>query len=93
MARTILIIELLMGATLLLGMFLARAKAFRAHGICQSIVIILNLAPIALFMLPAFRKGILPGLPAQRFIPILRRKTFPHQMGKGQAVFLTDLPE
>jgi plastocyanin len=65
MARTILIIELLMGATLLLGMFLARAKAFRAHGICQSIVIILNLAPIVLFMVPAFRKGIVPGLPAQ----------------------------
>jgi plastocyanin len=65
MARTILIIELLMGATLLLGMFLARAKAFRAHGTCQSIVIILNLAPILLFMLPALRKGILPGLPAQ----------------------------
>jgi len=65
MARTILIIELLMGATLLLGMFLARAKAFRAHGICQSIVIILNLAPIGLFMLPAFRKGVVPGLPAQ----------------------------
>ena len=65
MARTILTIELLMGATLLLGMFLARAKAFRAHGICQSIVIILNLAPIVLFMLPAFRKAIVPGLPAQ----------------------------
>jgi plastocyanin len=65
MAKSILIIELLMGAMLLLGMFLARAKAFRAHGICQSIVIILNLAPIALFMLPAFRKGIVPGIPAQ----------------------------
>ena len=64
MAKTILIIELVMGATLLAGMLLARARKFSAHGACQSIVIILNLAPIILFMLPAFRKGVAPGLPS-----------------------------
>lgn len=64
MAKTILAIELLMGATLVAGMFLARAKHFRAHGICQTVVIMLNLAPILAFMVPAFRSTIAPGLPA-----------------------------
>ena len=64
MAKTILTIELLMGAALLLGMLLARAKRFRAHGICQATVVILNLVPIMLFMLPEFRSAVAPGLPA-----------------------------
>lgn len=51
-----------MGTTLLGGMFLARAKWFRAHGACQSFVIILNLAPIISFMVPAFRTSVVPGL-------------------------------
>jgi hypothetical protein len=59
--------------TLLAGMFLARAKRFRAHGICQTFVVILNLAPITAFMLPAFRSGVMPGLAAhlgERFYAI-----------------------
>jgi plastocyanin/uncharacterized membrane protein YozB (DUF420 family) len=64
MAKTILIIELLMGVALLAGMLLARAQRFRAHGICQTFVVILNLAPILAFMLPGFRSGIVSGLPA-----------------------------
>jgi len=54
-----------MGAVLLLGMLLARAGRYRAHGICQSAVVILNLAPILVFMLPGFRTAIVPALPAQ----------------------------
>ena len=53
-----------MGATLLVGMLLARARNFRAHGICQSVVVILNLAPIMAFMVPAFRTAVTPRLPA-----------------------------
>jgi plastocyanin len=64
MAKTILIIELIMGATLLAGMLLARAGHFRAHGICQSAVVVFNLAPILAFMLPEFRTAVAPGLPA-----------------------------
>lgn len=63
MARTILIVELLMGVTLLAGMLLARARRFHAHGLCQSAVVLLNLVPIIAFMVPAFRSGIVPGLP------------------------------
>jgi plastocyanin/uncharacterized membrane protein YozB (DUF420 family) len=58
-----LTIELVMGLALLLGMLLARQKRFRAHGICQSAVVLLNLIPIASFMGPAFHKGVLPALP------------------------------
>ena|SRR5437016_3456245 len=65
MPNAILTIELLMGGTLLAGMLLARAKRFRAHAFCQTTVVILNLAPIIYFMLPAFRTVILPGLPSR----------------------------
>jgi len=64
MAKTILIVELLLGGVLLVGMFLARTGRFRAHGICQTTVIILNLVPITLFMLPEFRSAVIPALPA-----------------------------
>src|SRR5713101_7472075 len=52
-----------MGLALVLGMLLARQKRFRAHGICQSAVVLLNLIPIASFMGPAFHSGVLPTLP------------------------------
>ena len=53
-----------MGVALLAGMMLARAKRFRAHGICQTTVVILNLVPILWFMLPAFRTAVAPMLPS-----------------------------
>lgn len=56
--------QLLMGAALLAGMFLARGKRYRAHALCQSAVVLLNLVPIASYMWPVFRRGVLPGIPA-----------------------------
>jgi plastocyanin/uncharacterized membrane protein YozB (DUF420 family) len=64
MPKVVLIAELLMGATLVAGMSLARAKRFAAHGFCQSAVVIFNLAPILMFMLPGYRAAALSGLPA-----------------------------
>lgn len=58
-----LVIQLLMGIALLGGMMLARRGHYRAHGICQSSVMLLNLVMIASVMSPAFRDGVLPGLP------------------------------
>lgn len=55
-----LAVQLLMGVALLGGMLLARRKRFRAHAICQSAVVLLNLIPIAGYMLPVFRRGVLP---------------------------------
>lgn len=60
-----LIIQLLMGGALLVGMVLARLRRYRAHGICQASVMVLNLVMIALIMSPSFRLGVMPGLPGQ----------------------------
>jgi uncharacterized membrane protein YozB (DUF420 family) len=60
-----IIIQLLMGIALLIGMILARRRCYRAHGICQGIVILLNLVMIALIMLPSFRLVVVPRLPGR----------------------------
>jgi uncharacterized membrane protein YozB (DUF420 family) len=59
-----LALQLSMAAALGVGMALARRKHYRAHAVCQSAVVLLNLALIAGIMLPAFRDGVLPGLPS-----------------------------
>jgi plastocyanin/uncharacterized membrane protein YozB (DUF420 family) len=59
-----LLVQLSMGLALLLGTVLARKKQFRAHGICQSAVVLFNLIPIALFMRPSFHRVVMPALPA-----------------------------
>lgn len=50
-----LLVQISMGLMLLVGFHLARRKKFRAHGICQATVMLLNLVMIALVMSPAFR--------------------------------------
>jgi plastocyanin/uncharacterized membrane protein YozB (DUF420 family) len=65
LASANLIAQLAMGAALLAGMWLARRKRFRAHGICQATVVILNLVPIFYYMLPVFRRGVLPNVPSK----------------------------
>ena len=59
-----LVLQLAMAMMLTLGFALAKAGFYRAHGLCQSAVVLLNLALITRIMLPAFRFGVLPGLPA-----------------------------
>jgi plastocyanin len=58
-----LAVQLLLGLALLAGMMLARRQRFRAHGLCQSLVMLLNLIPIGLYMLPVFRRSVLPKFP------------------------------
>jgi uncharacterized membrane protein YozB (DUF420 family) len=60
-----LLLQIAMGVALLAGSWLARAKRYRAHGACQSAVLILNLFLIALVMWPAFRQQVLPRIPAR----------------------------
>lgn len=62
-ADAALVIEVVMGATLLFGMVLARRGRYRAHGICQSSVVALNLGLIVFVMYPSFADGVVPGLP------------------------------
>jgi plastocyanin/uncharacterized membrane protein YozB (DUF420 family) len=58
-----LVIQIAMGVALLVGMALARRQHFRAHMICQSSVMLLNLVLIFVIMLPAFRRQVVPHLP------------------------------
>jgi uncharacterized membrane protein YozB (DUF420 family) len=57
-----LLIQIALGIALLAGAFLARAKHYRAHGICQTVVLILNLPMIALVMWPSLHMRVLPKL-------------------------------
>jgi uncharacterized membrane protein YozB (DUF420 family) len=58
-----LVLQVVMGVSLIAGAFLARAKRYVLHGICQTAVLLLNLVIIALFMGPSFSFQVLPGLP------------------------------
>jgi plastocyanin/uncharacterized membrane protein YozB (DUF420 family) len=60
-----LTVQLAMGVALVVGMWLARRKRYRAHAVCQSAVVLLNLIPIAGYMLPVFWRAVLPGVPAR----------------------------
>jgi uncharacterized membrane protein YozB (DUF420 family) len=57
-----LTIQLIMGLALIGGAFLARAKRYAAHGVCMTAVLVLNLVPIAVVMLPSFGRLVLPRL-------------------------------
>ena len=58
-----LTIQIAMGVALISGAFLARAKRFAAHSICQIVVLVLNLVPICFLMWPSFHSHVLPRLP------------------------------
>lgn len=47
-----------MAVALLLGAFLARARKYRGHALCQSTVVLLNLVVIFTVMVPAFHPGV-----------------------------------
>ena len=64
-ADAVLLLEMAMGAGLLVGAWLARAKRYRQHAWCQSAVVVLNFAVIAVTMAPSFRAHVLPRVPAK----------------------------
>jgi len=57
------IVQLAMGGALIVGVILAKQKRYRAHGTCQTIVLLLNVWMIALTMWPSFREQAMPHLP------------------------------
>ena len=61
-ANAVLAIEFTMGAALIAGTMLARRKRFKAHAICQTSVVLLNLIIIFAFMVPSFHTAVLPGI-------------------------------
>jgi uncharacterized membrane protein YozB (DUF420 family) len=57
-----LLVQFMMGAALIVGAVLAKRKRYRAHGICQTTVLLLNLLMIGLVMWPAFEQQVQPSL-------------------------------
>ena len=57
------VVQLAMGGALIVGVILAKHKRYRAHGVCQTAVLLLNLWMIALTMWPSFREQVLPRIP------------------------------
>ena len=64
-ANVVLVLEIAMGVGLLVGARLARKGRFRQHAWCQSIIVLLNLAVVAVMMIPSFRVHVLPRVPAK----------------------------
>jgi uncharacterized membrane protein YozB (DUF420 family) len=65
MTDVVLLLEIGMGVGLLIGARLARNGRFRQHAWCQSVIVLLNLAVIALTMIPSFRVRVLPRIPVK----------------------------
>src|SRR6266852_9695874 len=57
-----LVVQLIMGSALIAGARLARHKRYRAHGICQTTVLLLTLLMIGLVMWPSFQRQVMPAL-------------------------------
>lgn len=58
-----LVVQLVMGAALLMGTLCAKRKRYRDHAICQTTVLLLNPLMIALVMWPAMRLQVIPAFP------------------------------
>jgi len=54
-----------MAVGLLFGGWLARKKRFGKHGRCQSLIVLLNLAVVAVMMVPSFHNHVMPKIPAK----------------------------
>jgi uncharacterized membrane protein YozB (DUF420 family) len=57
-----LVVQLIMAATLITGARLAKHRLYKAHGICQTTVLLLNLFMIGLVMWPSFQEQVKPML-------------------------------
>jgi uncharacterized membrane protein YozB (DUF420 family) len=57
-----LVVQLIMGLALVTGDLLAKHKRYRAHGVCQTTVLLLNLLMIGLVMWPSFHQQVKPAM-------------------------------
>lgn len=64
-AEVTLVLEIAMSVGLVIGAQLARLRRYRWHAWCQSLIVLLNLVLIALTMIPAFHRQVLPKLPSR----------------------------
>ena len=80
-ADLVLLLEIAMGAGLLFGAWFARQKRFRPHAWCQSVIVLLNLAVVAMLMIPSFRAQVLPRIPAKLGKPYFALATIHATLG------------
>lgn len=85
-ADFVLLLEIAMGAGLFVGAWLARAKRYRQHAWCQSVIVLLNLAVIGLTMAPSFRVQVLPRIPAKLSRPYFALATAHAALGSTTEV-------
>jgi len=64
-ADLMLLLEIGMGLALIIGAVLARRRKFRVHAWCQSVVVLLNSAIVALLMIPSFQDHVSRNIPAK----------------------------
>jgi hypothetical protein len=64
-ADLVLLLEIAMGVGLLIGARLARIGRFRQHSWCQSTIVLLNVAVVAMMMIPSFHVHVFPRVPAK----------------------------
>ena len=65
-ADLVLLLEIAMGVGLLIGARLARIGRCRQHFWCQSTIVLLNVAVVAMMMIPSFHVHVFPRVPAKR---------------------------
>jgi uncharacterized membrane protein YozB (DUF420 family) len=58
-----LVVQGMMGVTLLIGAWFARRKRYRVHAVMQTTVLLLNLVMIATVMWPSTQQQVLPAFP------------------------------
>jgi uncharacterized membrane protein YozB (DUF420 family) len=56
-----LVVQVTMGGALIAGTWLAKKKCYRAHALCQTSVLLLNLGMIGLVMWPSFQQQVRPA--------------------------------
>jgi uncharacterized membrane protein YozB (DUF420 family) len=56
-----LVVQVTMGGALMAGMWLAKKRCYRAHAVCQTGVLLLNLGMIGLVMWPSFQQQVRPA--------------------------------
>ena len=64
-ADLVLLLEIAIGLSLLVGAWLARKRKFREHAWCQSMAVLLNLVIVAVVMVPSFREQVSPKIPGK----------------------------
>ena len=56
-----LVVQVTMGGALIAGMWLAKKRCYKAHAVCQTGVLLLNLGMIGLVMWPSFQQQVRPA--------------------------------